>query len=313
MDRTDGSSRRSKIERRVDADSELRTDKARRIFEDHKAIIVLVVVNVLLLFAVSFALRVRITFDIGLKLVFFVSTSTMYLYERKLFQRSWPSVTGWWWRSLVFTGIQASVVYYSGPLWDDWLEHNRAWSIGESGAIAGTLVAFLVMTFVSYWQHRIKHMVPILWRYLHQLHHSPKRLELLTSYYRNPLEIFLNMFVISAVLYLIVGSTKMIAANAVLLLGMADMFYHWNVRTPRWIGYIIQRPESHCIHHCTGVHAYNFGDLAVWDILFGTFKNPRQYKGACGFSRDAEQHFVAMLLGRDMSLGQHRYGTARLP
>ena len=286
--------------------------EAKRIFQDHKAIIVLVTLNSLLFFMASFILRGQMTFDVGLKMLFFTSTIIMYLYERGHFQRLWPSASGWWWRSLLFTGIQASVVYYSGPLWDDWLVEKRAWSIAGSGLVTGTFVAFFVMTFVSYWQHRIKHMIPILWRYLHQLHHSPKRVELLTSYYRNPLEIFLNMFVMSVVLYVIVGSTNMIATDAVLLLGMADMFYHWNVRTPRWIGYLIQRPESHCIHHCTGVHAYNFGDLPIWDMLFSTFKNPREYKGTCGFSRDGEQHFVAMFLGRDMSLGEHRYGTARL-
>jgi len=292
--------------------AETRTVEANRLFQDHKAIIVLVTVNSLLLFTASLVLQSYMTFDFGLKVLFFTSTAVMYLYERKHFQRSWPSVSGWWWRSLLFTGIQASVVYYSGPLWDDWLLQKRLWSIEGSGLVTGTLAAFLVMTFVSYWQHRIKHMIPILWRYLHQLHHSPKRLELLTSYYRNPLEIFLNMFVMSVVLYAIVGSTRMIATNAVLLLGMADMFYHLNVRTPHWIGYLVQRPESHCIHHCTGVHAFNFGDLAIWDMLFGTFKNPREYRGTCGFSQDGEQHFVAMFLGRDMSLGEHRYGTTQL-
>ena len=35
--------------------------------------------------------------------------------------------------------------------------------------------------------------MPILWRTLHQLHHSPKRLEIVTSFYQHPLEIISNL------------------------------------------------------------------------------------------------------------------------
>lgn len=30
------------------------------------------------------------------------------------------------------------------------------------------------------------------------------------------------------------------------------------------------------LHHERDVHARNYGDLPVWDMLFGTFVNPRQ-------------------------------------
>ena len=55
---------------------------------------------------------------------------------------------------------------------------------------------------------------------------------------------------------------------------MAELLYHWNVSTPAWLGYLIQRPESHCVHHQHGLHRYNYADLPVWDMLFGTFRNP---------------------------------------
>jgi len=59
------------------------------------------------------------------------------------------------------------------------------------------------------------------------------------------------------------------------------------VRTPYWVGYIVQRPESHCIHHQEGMHAYNFSDLPLWDILFGSFRNPRRGQARCGFGPSA--------------------------
>lgn len=62
-----------------------------------------------------------------------------------------------------------------------------------------------------------------------------------------------------------------------------SLFQHWNVRTPRWLGYVIERPESHCVHHERGVHASNYSDFPLWDILFGSFKNPATFDGHVGF------------------------------
>ena len=58
-----------------------------------------------------------------------------------------------------------------------------------------------------------------------------------------------------------------------LLTGIAELFYHWNVRTPHWLGYFVQRPESHCVHHQRGRHRNNYSDLPLWDIAFGTFSS----------------------------------------
>ncbi len=243
-----------------------------------------------------------------MEIAFCVITAVMLLVEFLRPRNEWPRVTGWAFRSLAFTATQVLVVVGAGRLWDRWFEAHRPWSLENLGPITGTLIAFLVLTFVSYWQHRLKHVFGFLWRFLHQVHHSPRRIELLTSFYRNPLEILVNMIIMSAVLYLGVGADAKIALNVVLLLGLADMFYHWNIRTPYWLGFFIQRPESHCIHHLRGVHAYNYGDIPIWDMLFGTFKNVRSFNGLCGFADDNEKQIVSMFSGRDMSHGQYYHG-----
>ena len=46
----------------------------------------------------------------------------------------------------------------------------------------GALLGYLTITFVYYWWHRARHEHPWLWRYLHQIHHSPARLEIVTSF-----------------------------------------------------------------------------------------------------------------------------------
>jgi sterol desaturase/sphingolipid hydroxylase (fatty acid hydroxylase superfamily) len=83
---------------------------------------------------------------------------------------------------------------------------------------------------------------------------------------------------------------------------LAELFYHWNVRTPYWLGYVFQRPESHCVHHQEGVHSFNYSDLPVWDILFGTFRNPRRFDARCGFG-EGEHRLAVMLAGVDLTAG----------
>ena len=80
------------------------------------------------------------------------------------------------------------------------------------------------------------------------------------------------------------------------------MFQHANIKTPYWLGYLIQRPESHAVHHGRGIHRYNYSDLPLWDILFGTFRNPRTVEGLqVGFYRGASARIPEMLVGRDVT------------
>lgn len=77
-------------------------------------------------------------------------------------------------------------------------------------------------------------------------------------------------------------------ASVVCITGVAELFYHANIKTPLWLGYFFQRPESHCMHHLQGVHHYNYSDLPIWDMLFGTFYNPLESAFKCGFSGEKE-------------------------
>jgi sterol desaturase/sphingolipid hydroxylase (fatty acid hydroxylase superfamily) len=92
------------------------------------------------------------------------------------------------------------------------------------------------------------------------------------------------------------------AALANLFLTFNAFFQHANIRTPRWLGYIIERPESHGVHHERGVHAYNYSDLPLWDIVFGTFRNPATFEQKVGFYDGASTRVKDMLLGRDVSV-----------
>lgn len=225
----------------------------------------------------------------------------MILVELMVAGRKWPAVKGWWGRAALLNGGQVATVFLSGMTWDVWLQGVPIWNADQYlGVEGGAVLGYLVITFIYYWWHRARHDVPILWRLFHQIHHSPQRIEIITSFYKHPLEIVVNGVLSSAILYVLCGLSPASATLAVLLTGLAELVYHWNVNTPHWIGYIFQRPESHCIHHKTDWHSQNFADLPMWDMLFGTFHNPRQFSDYCGFSGQGERRLMEMMRGTDI-------------
>lgn len=222
----------------------------------------------------------------------------MLLVERRIAARQWPQVDGWWPRAIAANFVQAAIAVIAGVAWDGWMIRHQPWSLSDLGLLPQALSGYVVITFIYYWWHRWRHEIPLLWRWLHQFHHSPQRIELITSFYKHPLEIVVNGVVSSAIVYLIVGLEPAAATIAVTLTGLAEFVYHWNIHTPHWLGYVIQRPESHCVHHQEGLHDYNYADLPLWDMLFGTFLNPVEWNERCGFGDLAEHRVKDMLLGR---------------
>lgn len=220
--------------------------------------------------------------------------------ESKQAGRKWPRVHGWWLRAIFLNVIQVGAVWISGVAWNGWMLRHRPWAADFLGVNGGAVASYLAITFFFYWWHRWRHQSDFLWRWFHQVHHSPQRIEVITSFYKHPFEILADSALSSAILYLVVGVGPEAAAGAVLLSGLAELVYHWNVRTPYWLGFFFQRPESHCVHHEKGVHSFNYSDLPLWDMLFGTFRNPRQWNAECGFEPALEQRFGEMLLGRDV-------------
>jgi len=134
-----------------------------------------------------------------------------------------------------------------------------------------------------------------------QLRHSPARIEILTAFYKHPLEITSESIASSVLLYVVLGVSPEAALVITTTSGALGLFYHWNVATPPWLGYLVQRPERHCIHHELDVHAYNYSELPLIDILFGTFRNPLRFVGQCGLGAGREQRFAQLLFGSDVT------------
>ena len=220
--------------------------------------------------------------------------------ERLIPARPLHRVKGWWVRVVVINILQVGVVVVGGLTWEKWLSRTSILDLSSIPAPLSALMAYILVTFIFYWWHRWRHEVNFLWLLCHQIHHSPTRIETITSFYKHPLEIAINSIIISFVTYFILGLTYEAGAWLTVYTGVAEFLYHMNIKTPYWWGFVFQRPESHRVHHQLGRHYNNFADLPLWDILFGTFKNPRT-EVECGFRGDRELSFINMLLFRNVN------------
>ena len=133
------------------------------------------------------------------------------------------------------------------------------------------------------------------------MHHSAERMDSYGAFYFSPMDMIGFTFLGSVCLVVVAGFTP--EASTVILVGTVflGIFQHSNIATPQWLGYLIQRPESHTVHHAKGIHAYNYSDLPIFDILFGTFKNPPKYENETGFYDGASARGRDMIFFRDVS------------
>jgi sterol desaturase/sphingolipid hydroxylase (fatty acid hydroxylase superfamily) len=217
--------------------------------------------------------------------------------------RRYLMIRGWPWAGAIFTTVMivltTGLPVATAPILGRWSILPGA----ELGDWGGFAVGLLVMELVSYWVHRACHRVQFLWRWVHQLHHSAERLDSFGAFFFHPHEILVEVAVSLFVSGVVLGLTPE-AAGLVAAAGFAMSFFqHANIRTPRWLGLVVIRPEAHGVHHARGLHDGNFGNLSLWDQVFGTFSNPVEAPPLAGFYDGGSRRVKEMLLGKDISVG----------
>ena len=215
--------------------------------------------------------------------------------------RTLPHVAGWRTRSLVVFGLYFGLSSYLPLLWDGALARYRVFDLTSWGLLGGAAVGVLAYELGVYVWHRAMHGSGLLWRVFHQMHHSAERLDTYGAFYFSPLDMVGWTLLGSLVLVVGVGVVPGAATAILLVTAFLGIFQHANIRTPRWLGYWIQRPESHTVHHARGVHAFNYSDLPLWDVVFGTFRNPAGYEHETGLGAGASSRLWEMLTFRDVS------------
>jgi len=215
--------------------------------------------------------------------------------------RKLPAVRGW-----RLKGIAALVVYllaagYLPLVWDAHLARFQLVDLTQLPTWAGAAAGFLAYEVVAYAYHRSMHRFTPLWRALHQMHHSAERLDVASAFWFSPLDMAGWTLVGSVALVLGVGLSPEAATIVLYAVTFLGVFQHANIRTPRWLGFLIVRPENHALHHARGIHAYNYADLPLIDMLGGTFRNPHGFPEATGFWDGASSRVLDMLRLRDVA------------
>lgn len=212
-----------------------------------------------------------------------------------------PKVRSWPLHVVAINFVHLGVVLVAGVTWERWLSGQSILDLATYlSPFAGGLLAYFFATFIFYWWHRWRHESDLLWRLLHPIHHSPQRIEVITSFYKHPLEMVINSVIGSLLVYALLGLSIEGAAVYTAATALGEFFYHTNIRTPQWVGVVFQRPEMHRIHHQYGRHRNNYGDIPWWDRMFGTYENPSQVSVPCGYDDDKEQQLLPMLAFHDV-------------
>jgi sterol desaturase/sphingolipid hydroxylase (fatty acid hydroxylase superfamily) len=214
--------------------------------------------------------------------------------------RRLPRIPGWHARALAVFAAYFLMSSYLPLLWGDALATVQLFDLQSLHPVAGAAIGVLLFEFFVYVYHRTVHSNPWLWRMFHQMHHSAERVDTFGAFYFSPLDIVGFTFLSSLALSLIGLPAQSVTWTLYVTLFLAA-FQHTNVRTPQWLGYFVQRPESHSVHHGRGIHGFNYSDLPLYDLLFGTFRNPRDFVPESGFEGASSAQIVPMLLFKDIA------------
>lgn len=230
----------------------------------------------------------------------FVLYFALLLWEAAAPARPLPRVRGWRLRGGAAFVVYFFVSSYLPLLIGDWFAGVRLVDASALGTLGGALLSLLGYEAIGYAWHRAMHGSDVLFRAVHQMHHSAERLDVSGAFWFSPLDM-IGWTVVSTVALALVGLTPAATTLFVLTGTLLSLLQHANLRTPRWLGYLVQRPESHSLHHARGVHTGNFANLPIFDLLFGTFHNPAGFAEQAGFFDGASGRVGDMLLLRDVS------------
>lgn len=214
--------------------------------------------------------------------------------------RRLPRVPRWRTRALAVFGLYLLMSSYLPLLWADALAPLQLFDLAGWPTWAAAALGLVVYELFAYAYHRGMHGIDAWFRLSHQMHHSAERLDVYGAFWFSPLDI-VGWTLVPSVALTLLGLPPAAATATILVVTFLGIFQHANLRTPRWLGYLVQRPESHTIHHARGIHAKNYADLPLIDMLFGSFENPCRFEHETGFWEGASARVLDMLLARDVS------------
>ncbi|MDR9828157.1 sterol desaturase family protein [Vibrio sp. FNV 38] len=138
------------------------------------------------------------------------------------------------------------------------------------------LITVIILDAVIYWQHRLFHRIPLLWK-LHRMHHSDQDIDVTTGARFHPIEILLSML-IKMIVVVLIGAPALGVLFFEIILNGSAMFNHSNARLPSKTDTVLRKfivtPDMHRVHHSTERNECdsNFGFfLSTWDRWFNSY------------------------------------------
>jgi sterol desaturase/sphingolipid hydroxylase (fatty acid hydroxylase superfamily) len=135
-------------------------------------------------------------------------------------------------------------------------------------------IVLIVMQDFLYWVlHYVGHYSRVFWA-MHVTHHSSEHFNLTTGFRSTVFEPLYRVFFYLPLAF--VGFNAIDILYAYLITQLYGNLVHtqYNLRLPKWFGYIFVTPSHHRVHHASNVPYLdkNMGMiLIIWDRLFGTF------------------------------------------
>ncbi|MDA0609159.1 MAG: sterol desaturase family protein [Bacteroidetes bacterium] len=136
------------------------------------------------------------------------------------------------------------------------------------------VIAFVVIDFAGYWNHRLSHRVNIFWNQ-HVIHHSSEDFNLACALRQS----ISNVVGYTAILLLpaaLLGVEYSVIAVLAPLHLFGQFWYHTqHIGKLGFLEYILVTPSQHRVHHAINEQYIdkNLGQIfSVWDRLFGTFQ-----------------------------------------
>nr|VVV03917.1 hypothetical protein AW0309160_01300 [Aliivibrio wodanis] len=168
------------------------------------------------------------------------------------------------------------------------------------------LLSVLLLDWIIYFQHRLFHQVPLLWK-LHRMHHSDQDIDVTTGTRFHPIEMILSMLIKIATIGVLGVPVEAVILFEIIL-NVSAMFNHSNLYIPksldRYLRALVITPDVHRVHHSIHVTEMNnnYGFfLSVWDRIGKTYLvkprdgHPEMKIGIALFRKTNEQRLDKML------------------
>jgi sterol desaturase/sphingolipid hydroxylase (fatty acid hydroxylase superfamily) len=172
----------------------------------------------------------------------------------------------------------------------DWMVSKIALFEMEANILT-YLVAFVIIDFYGYWNHRIAHQVNFFWN-KHAVHHSSEEFNLACAL-RQSISTFINLFTFILIPAALIGvPAKVIIITLPIQLFLQFWYHTKHIKKMGVLEKILVTPSHHRVHHAINpqyIDKNHSQIFIIWDKWFGTFQEELEsVPPVFGITRPAE-------------------------